>query len=87
MFPDPVTAATVNGATDALNGALAQAVLLTGNPRVSLVDVTADFAAHGIGSADPWIAYGSSVESLHPNAAGNAAYAAAVRQVAVIRGH
>lgn len=86
MFPDPVTAATVNGATDALNGAIGQAVSLTGNPRVSLINVTERFAAHGIGSSDPWIAYGSPVESFHPNAAGNAAYAAAVREVATIRG-
>ncbi len=86
MYADPVTAATVNEATDALNGAIAWAVYSTGNPRVSLVDVTARFAAHGIGSADPWIAFGPSVESFHPNAAGNAAYAAAVREVATIRG-
>lgn len=86
MYPDPVTAATVNGATDALNGAIGQAVALTGNPRVSLVDVTERFAAHGIGSAEPWIAFRPPVESFHPNAAGNAAYAAAVREVATIRG-
>ncbi|WP_082599050.1 SGNH/GDSL hydrolase family protein [Yonghaparkia sp. Soil809] len=85
-FPDPVTAATVNGATDALNQVIAGAVVASGQSRVSLVDVTARFAAHGIGSSDPWIAFGPPVESLHPNAAGNAAYAAAVREVATIRG-
>lgn len=86
MYPDPVTAATVNTATDALNGAIVQAVALTNNPRVSLINVTERFAAHGIGSSDPWIAFGTPVESFHPNAAGNAAYAAAVREVATIRG-
>lgn len=85
-FPDPVAVTLVNGATDALNQTIAGAVLATGNSRVALIDVTDRFAAHGIGSVDPWIAFGPSVESFHPNAAGNAAYAAAVREVATIRG-
>ena len=85
-YPDPVAVTLVNGATDALNQTIAGAVLATGNSRVALIDVTERFAAHGIGSVDPWIAFGPPVESFHPNAAGNAAYAAAVREVATIRG-
>jgi lysophospholipase L1-like esterase len=85
-YPDPVTAATLNSATDALNGAITAAVAGAGTSRVALVDVTDAFAAHGIGSADPYISTSSAVEIYHPNAAGNAAYALALREAGAVRG-
>jgi len=43
---------------------------------VSYVDVTARFAGHGVGTADPWLGADPSdpVSFLHPNAAGYTAY-------------
>lgn len=85
-YPDPVTAATLNNATDALNGVITAAVGGVANPRVALVDVTDEFAAHGIGSAVPFISSTLPVEAFHPNAAGNAAYALALREAGAFRG-
>lgn len=85
-FPVPGVASAVNFATDRLNETIAAAVAATPNSRVALVDVTDEFAAHGIGSAVPYIAYGPPVESFHPNAAGNVAYALALREAGAVRG-
>ena len=89
-FPNPL-ASTVNTATDALNGVIAGAVAATNNPRVSLTDVTDEFAAHGIGSAQSWISFDptnpADPAALHPNALGNTAgYTEALRADRVIRG-
>ena len=43
------------------------------------VDVTGDFAGHGIGSADPYI-NSTGLGAYHPNAAGYLAYAAAISE-------
>lgn len=83
-FPDPLTAGTVNAATDALNQVIAGAVAATNHPRVSLIDVTNRFATHGVGSpTGSFISFNpldpSDPQNFHPNAAGNAAYAEALR--------
>ena len=88
-YPSAEVAGTVNGATGALNGVIAQAVALTENPRVSLTDVTQEFTEHGIGSAVPYISFNgfSDAASFHPNVLGNTAgYAAALRTDGVLRG-
>ncbi len=54
-----------NAGTDALNALVAGQV-----GDGTFVDVTAAFAGHGIGSADPWILDLNSPFALHPNAAG-----------------
>ena len=65
----------VNTATDGLNAVIAGAVAATGNARVSHVDVTQEFAGHGIGSRVPFIAFDQAdlfaVANFHPNALGN----------------
>jgi lysophospholipase L1-like esterase len=84
----------VNAATGALNAAIREAVVSTGNSRVSLIDVTTRFAAHGIGSTNQFITGDltnpetliSNPASFHPNAAGNAAYAEALRAAGFLRG-
>ena len=91
-FPSVEVAGTLNAATDALNGVIANAVAATDNPRVSLTDVTDEFATHGIGSttgsylsfnpADPL-----DPASFHPNVLGNTAgYTAALRTDGAVRG-
>jgi lysophospholipase L1-like esterase len=66
----------VNAASDGLNAVIAGAVAATGNPRVVLVDVTQEFAGHGIGSRLPYIAFDPAnllaAANFHPNALGNA---------------
>jgi len=66
----------VNTASDGLNAVIAGAVAATGNPRVTLVDVTQEFAGHGIGSRLPYIAFDPAdllaAANFHPNALGNA---------------
>ena len=54
-----------NAGTDALNALVAGQV-----GDGTFVDVTAAFAGHGIGSADPWILDVTDPFALHPNAAG-----------------
>lgn len=65
-----------NTATDALNAVIAGAVAATGNSRVTLVDVTQEFAGHGIGARIPYIAFDPrdllALPNFHPNALGNA---------------
>ena len=82
----------VNAATDALNEVIRQAVVATRNPRVSLTDVTDEFAGHGIGSATgSYISYNPAnpldPANFHPNVLGNTAgYAAALRTDGAVRG-
>ena len=84
-------APVLNAATDALNRVIAGAVTATNNPRVSLTDVTDEFAGHGIGSGESYISYDpynpSDPANFHPNVLGNTAgYAAALRSAGVVRG-
>ena len=82
----------LNRATDALNTVIAGAVALTNNPRVSLTDVTDEFAGHGIGSqVSSYISYDPDhpfdPANFHPNVLGNTAgYAAALRTDGAVRG-
>ena len=86
-------AVTMNGATDLLNTVIRGAVTVTNNPRVSLTDVTDEFAGHGIGSTVPYISFNgdpsdpSEPANFHPNALGNTAgYSAALRTDGAVRG-
>ena len=84
-------APTLNGATDALNTVIAGAVAATNNPRVSLTDVTDEFAGHGIGSGESYISFDpfnpADPANFHPNVLGNTAgYAAALRTDGAVRG-
>jgi lysophospholipase L1-like esterase len=74
---DPRIAA-VNAGIVALNGVIEAAVAAAGEGFV-YVDVTDEFAGHGIGSSDPWIHGLSDLAAFHPTAAGYAAYADAIR--------
>lgn len=73
-FPHPL-AATVNTLTGHLNTLIAFVATTNG---ATYVDVTASFAGHGIGSADPWINFNPAdlldPENFHPTAAGYVAY-------------
>ena len=64
---------------DGLNGSIAGAAGATG---AQYVDVSAAFAGHGINSASPWIGLDladlGNPDNFHPNAAGYAAYFAAL---------
>ena len=84
-------APVLNTATDALNTVIAGAVAATNNPRVSLTDVTDEFAGHGIGSAESYISFNpynpSDPANFHPNVLGNTAgYTAALRADGAVRG-
>ncbi|MCY7325759.1 MAG: SGNH/GDSL hydrolase family protein [Microbacteriaceae bacterium] len=92
-FPTPQSqlASIMNDATDGLNGVIALAVEATKNPRVSLTDVTDEFAGHGIGSNVPYISFNREdlrdPINFHPNALGNTAgYSAALRTDGAVRG-
>lgn len=67
---DPFTV-QLNALTDLLNASILAAAIATG---VQYVDVTAAFAGHGIGSAEPWINFdpagGFTSEDFHPNTLG-----------------
>ena len=69
----------INIATTELNRAIQDAVAATKNPDVKIVyvDVSEEFAEHGIGSADPFL-NSTGGAAFHPNAAGHRAYAAAI---------
>jgi lysophospholipase L1-like esterase len=69
----------INCATAALNSTIQQAVLTAQASGINIVyvDVTEDFAGHGIGSADPYI-NSTGIGAYHPNAAGYVAYAEAI---------
>jgi lysophospholipase L1-like esterase len=71
----------INAATALLNCAIEKAVADAQDADINIVyvDVTDDFAEHGIGSAEPFINLpGSGIGAFHPNAAGYEAYAAAI---------
>ena len=70
--------AIVNSATDALNANITTAVAYVashGYIKVQLVDVTQEFADHGIGAPIPYISYSpnnlSALANFHPNLLGN----------------
>jgi len=84
-------APVLNGAAGALNTVIAGAVAQVNNPRVSLTDVTDEFAGHGIGSAESYISFNplelSDPANFHPNELGNTlGYAAALRADGAVRG-
>lgn len=66
----------VNTATDALNAVIQGAAAATGNTRIIHVDVTQEFAGHGIGARLPYISFDQAnllaPANFHPNALGNA---------------
>jgi lysophospholipase L1-like esterase len=70
----------VNAGVMALNGTI-QAVVGASGPGFVYVDVTDDFASHGLGSIDPWIVAPPAPDAFHPNPAGYVAYADAIRAV------
>ncbi|MDF2574391.1 MAG: secreted hydrolase [Agromyces sp.] len=74
---DPRIAA-VNAGIVALNSVIQAAVAAAGEGFV-YVDVTQAFLGHGIGSPVPWIHGPFDAAAFHPNAAGYAAYADAIR--------
>ena len=69
----------VNGGIDGLNGVIQGAVGFTPEPpgvdRIRYVDVTGEFAGHGIGSRVPYIAFNpndlDAPANFHPNVLGN----------------
>jgi len=77
---DPLYA-TVNAAIDQLNSTIEQAVSVAKDAGINIhyVDVTEQFAGHGIG-ADPLqlFIYPTGPEAFHPTAAGYQAYADAI---------
>ncbi|WP_158251190.1 SGNH/GDSL hydrolase family protein [Cryobacterium sp. Y11] len=80
----------LNGATDALNIAIAGSVAAMATPRIHFVDVSQEFAAHGIGSRVPFFAFDPlnpfAPANFHPNALGNSlGYARALVNDGVLR--
>ncbi|WP_448811470.1 SGNH/GDSL hydrolase family protein [Agromyces bauzanensis] len=69
--------AVVNGGIVTLNSVIETVV--DQRPGFEYVPVTTAFAGHGIGSIDPWIVAPGALDAFHPNAAGHAAYADAIR--------
>lgn len=70
----------LNAATDQLNATIKQAVTVTQNADVNIryVDVTAEFAGHGIFSPNPFIKPPGTEAAFHPNALGYSVYATAI---------
>ncbi|WP_448006443.1 SGNH/GDSL hydrolase family protein [Agromyces bauzanensis] len=68
----------VNQGVQLLNDLIEASVAAAGSGFV-YVDIEQVFAGHGIGAADPWILAPPDVEAFHPNPAGYAAYAEAIR--------
>jgi lysophospholipase L1-like esterase len=70
----------LNAATDQLNATIKQAVNVTQNADVNIryVDVTAEFAGHGIFSPNPFINPPGTEAAFHPNALGYSVYATAI---------
>ncbi len=66
-------------ATDALNATICGAVAAVAATGADITFVPVDFSGHAIGDAGtPWLNAPGMPDMLHPNAAGYAAYAAAV---------
>ncbi|MCU1445340.1 MAG: hydrolase family protein [Cryobacterium sp.] len=80
--PNYATIVQLNAAIAALNDTIEGVAVQLAQSGIDIryVDVTAAFAGHGIGSADPWI-NSTGIEAFHPTAAGYRAYATAVRAV------
>ena len=77
--PDAVIINQINTATALLNCAIEKAVADAQDDDVNIVyvDVTEEFAGHGIGSKKPFI-NSEGLGAYHPNAAGYRAYAKAI---------
>src|SRR5215207_2611589 len=77
--PDAAIITAINNAITALNSTIQQAVLAaqTAGINIIYVDVTDEFAGHGIGSTQPFI-HATGPDAYHPNAAGYRAYAKAI---------
>lgn len=78
--PDADLKAQINDAITALNTTIQQSVAVAAqDPDVNIiyVDVTDEFAGHGIGSEEPYI-NSEGIGAYHPNAAGYRAYAKAI---------
>jgi lysophospholipase L1-like esterase len=86
--PDPTAAiiAAINSATDRLNSTIEQAVSAANDADVNIhyVDVTEEFAGHGIPAQPPppqppvLFIFPAGTEAFHPTPAGYDAYAAAI---------
>jgi lysophospholipase L1-like esterase len=77
--PNAAIITAINNAITALNSTIQQAVLAaqTASINIIYVDVTDEFAGHGIGSTHPFI-NATGPDAYHPNAAGYIAYAEAI---------
>ena len=77
--PNAAIITAINNAITALNATIQQAVLAaqTAGINIIYVDVTDEFAGHGIGSTEPFI-HATGPDAYHPNAAGYRAYAKAI---------
>src|SRR5215204_2559167 len=77
--PDAAIITAINNAITALNATIQQAVAAaqTADINIIYVDVTEEFAGHGIGSTQPFI-HATGPDAYHPNAAGYRAYAKAI---------
>ncbi|MBG6239069.1 lysophospholipase L1-like esterase [Mycetocola sp. CAN_C7] len=80
----------VNAGTDALNAVIKGSVSATGNARIGFVDVSQEFAGHGIGSSVPYISFNPAnplaAANFHPNVLGNGlGYARALANDGVLR--
>ena len=77
--PNAAIITAINNAITALNATIRQAVLAaqTAGINIIYVDVTDEFAGHGIGSTEPFI-HATGPDAYHPNAAGYRAYAKAI---------
>ncbi|MEI5583423.1 MULTISPECIES: SGNH/GDSL hydrolase family protein [unclassified Agromyces] len=80
LDPQVPNSETINAGTIMLNGVIAAAVAAAGD-GFTYVDVVPAFAGHGIGSLAPWIVSPPQFDAFHPNPAGHAAYADAIRAV------
>ena len=78
--PNAAIITALNAATDQLNATIKQAVTVTQNADVNIryVDVTAEFAGHGIFSPNRFINPPGTEAAFHPNALGYSVYAAAI---------
>jgi hypothetical protein len=85
--PSHPFAAVANGLAATLNAVIAGVALATG---AHYVDVTAAFAGHGVGSADPWLNFNPDnpldPANFHPNGEGyrHGYYASLVNQGAFV---
>jgi lysophospholipase L1-like esterase len=71
---------SINAAIDQLNSTIEQAVSAANDADVNIhyVDVTEEFAGHGIGSSEPFINNLLEQNAFHPNDDGYQAYADAI---------